>query len=251
MWCATCETERLFLPDAEDPAEMVCVQCHSSPSQQPGSPALRWDSPHSEESSDEEIHDDVCVIEPPPVLDDAVDWHPGHVALRPDFQDSTSSSDLPGDDQAAQVAQAPSGAKTVRRRSSILCWAMLMLGVALFACGGSLIGFSLLGDRGELWSLGTPLALAGQAAFLIGLVLQLDVIWYQSRQTSRNVSRLDVRLTEMQDAPEEHCELAEAETAHRFDRDIPQETSPQFLLRDLKGQLELLANRLSHESEKL
>ena len=83
------------------------------------------------------------------------------------------------------------------------------------------------------------------------LVLQLDVIWYQSRQTSRSVSSLDIRLTEMRNAPDEHCELAEAKAGHRFYRDMAQENSPQLLLTDLKGQLELLANRLSHESEKL
>ena len=229
---------------------MVSVQCHTRPSHQIGSPTFRWDDPHPDESLDDEIHDDVCVIESPPVLDNAIDWHPGHVAFRPAFQDSTASSHLPEDDQTSHVVQTSSEPKTVRWRSSILCWAMLMLGVALFACGGSLIGFSLLGDRGELWNLGTPLALAGQAAFLIGLVLQLDVIWYQSRQTSRSVSRLDLRLMEMQNAPDEHCELAEAKAGHRFYRDMAQETSPQLLLTDLKGQLELLANRLSHESEK-
>ena len=250
MWCATCETERLFAPDAEDPAVLVCVQCHMNRAPQSGSSTIRWDGPHTENSSVEEIHDDVCMIEPPPVLDDAVDWHPGHVALRPAFQGSPPSPHLSHDNLAASALQTPSRPKAFRRRSSILCWALLMLGVALFACGGSLIGYSLLGDRGELWSLGTPLALAGQAAFLIGLILQLDVIWYQSRQTSRNVSHLDDRLTKMQDAPEEQGELPEAKMAHRFYQDMAQGANPQLLLRDLKGQLELLANRLSHEAEK-
>ena len=40
-------------------------------------------------------------------------------------------------------------------------------------------------SRNALWDLGAPLVLAGQATFLVGLVLQLDVIWQQNKDTSR------------------------------------------------------------------
>ena len=82
-----------------------------------------------------------------------------------------------------------------RTRSNWLQWIILSLGAALFSCGAALVAWSFGEDRQDLWNIGAPMALAGQAAFLIGLVLQLDIIWQESKQTGRRLDELDQRVS--------------------------------------------------------
>jgi hypothetical protein len=65
--------------------------------------------------------------------------------------------------------------------------------MGLFSCGAALVGWSFGENRQELWNIGAPMALVGQAAFLIGLLLQLDIIWQQNKQTSQRLDELDQR----------------------------------------------------------
>ena len=55
-----------------------------------------------------------------------------------------------------------------------MAWAILSLGLAVFACGAVLLGWSLIGERDDLWPIGMPLAILGQAGSILGLILQLD-----------------------------------------------------------------------------
>lgn len=63
------------------------------------------------------------------------------------------------------------------RRNGLSRWisglgqAILAIGLAASACGGSLIAWSAYASRPELWSVGIPIAIAGQMAMLIGLTL--------------------------------------------------------------------------------
>src|SRR5262245_39831460 len=51
--------------------------------------------------------------------------------------------------------------------SHAIAWTILSLGLAVFACGGVLLGWSLIGGRDDLWPVGMPLALIGQAGLIL------------------------------------------------------------------------------------
>jgi hypothetical protein len=85
-------------------------------------------------------------------------------------------------------------------KSNLATWAVLSIGVSVLACGGVLLALSLAHEREDLWSLGLPLALAGQAALILGLVLQLDGLWQTSRQNAHSLLVLDDELSRLRRA---------------------------------------------------
>ena len=76
-------------------------------------------------------------------------------------------------------------------RSSIVSWCSLGTALTGFVCGSVLLCWSLLGGRPELWNIGETITLASQVGLLIGLVLQLDRIGQDRRQTAARLTRLD------------------------------------------------------------
>ncbi len=232
------------LPSADDPEAFTCIGCHQT-SVRVASETTRWDTAHRRDKSESnsEVLDDVCPVEPPPGFDADFEWHDAHV-------EPTSAEHASALQPVIQTDLPPGNSKKGRRSrgvSSFTCWALLCVGVALFACGGSLVAYSLTGDREELWNLGTPLALSGQVIFLIGLILQLDIIWHQSRQTSRNLSSLDDRLAQLQE-DRESTEQPEFLPASKARRDQAAKSHPQLLFKDLKGKLDTLTEKITSDS---
>jgi hypothetical protein len=132
-------------------------------------------------------------------------------------------------------------------RSNGFCWLLLSLGVALFTCGAGLIGYSFLGEREALWDLGTPLVLAGQATFLVGLVLQLDVIWQQSKEANQTLHDLDQRLGPWKE-PTAGPLSGAVSVADSIGRIHPADggvAPPHLALRDLQGRLETVGTQLT------
>jgi len=68
----------------------------------------------------------------------------------------------------------PTGVANDQPRTNGAAWTTLSLSLAVFACGAVLLAWSLLGKREDLWPIGLPLALLGQAGLVLGLVLQID-----------------------------------------------------------------------------
>jgi hypothetical protein len=62
-------------------------------------------------------------------------------------------------------------------RSHAAAWAVLCSGVTVLACGIVLVGFSVISARADLWQIGLPAVVVGQAALIIGFALQLDGLW--------------------------------------------------------------------------
>jgi hypothetical protein len=131
-----------------------------------------------------------------------------------------------------------------RPKGHLLAWTILSLGLATFACGAVLLGWSLAADRDDLWPLGLPLALVGQAALIIGLVLQLDGLWHSNRQTAQSLTALDGELHRVRHATTLLTTTKNA-SAQSFYAHMAEGASPQLLLADLKGQLDLLAQQMS------
>jgi hypothetical protein len=127
-----------------------------------------------------------------------------------------------------------------KRRSSMLAWGLLSLGLMALACGIALLVWSFVERRDELWSLGLPIAVGGQVGLLLGLVLQIERVWQNSRDA---VSRLDRVDTQLQDL-ERHtatASMTHGTAAQAFYSHMAESATPQMLLADLQGQIHMLA----------
>lgn len=87
-----------------------------------------------------------------------------------------------------------------KHRRSLLGWSLLLSGLASFFCGAALLTWSLTGGRSDLWTIGVPITLAGQVGLLLGVVLALDRLGQQNRQTVDRLGRLDEQLDELRTA---------------------------------------------------
>ena len=114
------------------------------------------------------------------------------------------------------------------------------------ACGGVLIGWSVLGSRDDLWSLGMPLAVMGQAGLVIGLLLQLEGLWRTSKKTEETLTQLDGKLHDLAHTTT-MLGTTRSTPAQSFYVHMAEGASPHLLLADLKGQLDLLAERLARK----
>ena len=148
----------------------------------------------------------------------------------------------------------PAG-KSTRRRTApgvaaesllqLLTWAVVSLGLMALACGGVLLGWSMATDRQDLWTLGMPIALGGQIVLVVGLILQLDRIWHDSRDTAAKLDHVDERLHHLNTATMLHTR-PRSPTAALYG-DVLASATPQLLLADLKSQLDQLAAKIGQE----
>ncbi|HUY31624.1 MAG TPA: hypothetical protein VMV69_02515 [Pirellulales bacterium] len=85
------------------------------------------------------------------------------------------------------------GASLRRRKPLIafMAWTILAVGLAVFTCGAVLTGWSIVEARGDLWNIGLPAALTGLLGLLIGMVLQLDMVWHAHRVLAADLARLE------------------------------------------------------------
>jgi hypothetical protein len=113
-----------------------------------------------------------------------------------------------------------------------------------FVFGGVLLGWSFATDRTELWRLGMPFAMGGQAALIIGLVFQLDGLSKSNRAASDALLDLDSQLDELRHATS-LLSTTHTTPSKSFYLHMAEGASPKLLLADLKGQLDLLAERMA------
>lgn len=125
-----------------------------------------------------------------------------------------------------------------------LAWFVLAMGLMMGSCGGMLWVWSLVMERPELWSVGMPIAVAGQVTLLLGLVLQLDRLRRQHRHTSVQLEQVDEQLHDLK--------------KRRMDRGIPAVTArthrvpgvaTEPLLTGLKEQLDQLSAKIARLKE--
>jgi len=135
-----------------------------------------------------------------------------------------------------------------RRRRPIFSWFAFTFGFMIFVCGaGLLIGGYFMG-RAELWNLGIPVVMVGQIGLLIGLVWLLEGLWQSHHTNANTLGALDDRLKDLKQTTAmmgtTHSSAAQSFYAHMADG-----ASPQLMLADLKGQLDMLAMKLAKERE--
>jgi hypothetical protein len=139
--------------------------------------------------------------------------------------------------------------KAVRRRRSFsgaFTWLVVSLGAMSFACGGTLLMWSLVGGRHELWNIGLPPALVGQILLLVGLVLQIDRLWYDSHQAAAKLDDVDQQIHELRSTTM-LLGANQSPVSATFYSHLAGGAGPQLLLTDLKSQLDLLAMRIAQD----
>lgn len=128
-------------------------------------------------------------------------------------------------------------------KSHLLAWLILSVGLSVFACGALLLAWSVLGRREDLWPIGLPLVLVGQAGLILGVVLQLDGLWSSSRRATTVLHDLDSELARVRQATT-LLSAARSSPGQSFYAHLAEGAPPQMLLADLKGQLDLLARQI-------
>jgi hypothetical protein len=118
----------------------------------------------------------------------------------------------------------------------------------VFVCGGILMGWSVISNRPELWSVGLPMAAGGQIALLLGLVMQLDRLWHDSRQAASKLDHVDEQLHDLKaNATMMHND--HASPSGEFYTHLASGAGPHLLLTDLKSQIDLLAMKMDQIDE--
>jgi hypothetical protein len=142
-----------------------------------------------------------------------------------------------------QAATATQSGLRRSRTGQALIWLLVLMGAVAMIAGISIIAWSISAEQMLYWNLGLGLALGGQGALILGLVLVVSRLWRNSRFAAGKLQDVHSRLVQLQ-------HTAEALTAMRsggapaFYADLVRGASPQMLLTNLKGQVDQLATRL-------
>jgi hypothetical protein len=131
---------------------------------------------------------------------------------------------------------------------ALVVWSVLSLGLMGFVCGGVLLGWSILGGRQDLWTIGLPIALGGQIALLVGLVLQLDRLWHDHRHTAAKLDHFDDELHDLRTTTATLNNGQTDASAGNFYAHLAGGAGPGLLLTDLKSQLDLLAVKIGQQN---
>ncbi len=264
MWCSQCQQDVPGVVAPDSTSGICCARCGG---ELPSEPATSADEPQEPRVKTAE---DLLLDSRVPF--DLDDWE-----LQDDLEmvqrvaKSLQASGYSGDDKSVErelsydashtspagwhVGQAPPSSRATnkqrpkkrrKRRMSFLSWTILSMGLMTFVCGGILMGWSAFTGRKELWELGLPLGLGGLAGLLIGLLFQLEGLWQSTHDTSSTLDRLDEQLNDLRHTTT-LLGSTHSDPARSFYLHLSDVASPQMLLADLKGQLDLLAQQMANE----
>jgi len=280
MWCGYCRQEVPGIVSASDEGKICCARCSHQIAEgrdaPPGDPAEATEEPVFEsvdssgvaDSDAPSVADGLPMGNIPPVDPDS--WkltedldRAGRLirAIRgygsADSASTVAWLDPPHDAAAPWHARrkhpASTGAATPRaasvrrnRRRPLFSYLVLALGVSAFVAGGVLAAWAMAAERGDLWSIGLPLALAGQAGLILGAAMLMDCLWRNSRRTTDVLDDLDERLSDLKQTTAlmstTHSTAAQSFYAH-----MAEGAGAELLLADLKGQLDMLAVKLARD----
>jgi len=265
MWCSACQQDVPGIASTDSEGGMCCATC--------GQAIASESENHSVAELNTSVTDVSHLAGPPPV--DLEDWELDedlravdrivkkvHANVGTSADESTADTADPAFDAILTwhdhlkhppalpsdgvVARPKSAGEKRKPKTSFLSWAALSLGLMAFVCGGVLLIWSLATGRGDLWSLGLPLALGGQAALLIGVVFQMDGLWQNNRQTSQTLGELDESLSDLRHTTT-MLGTTNSSAAQSFYAHMAEGASPHLMLADLKGQLDVLAVKMGRD----
>ncbi len=126
------------------------------------------------------------------------------------------------------------------RRSSLIAQFAIWLGLITLTTGGGLYGWSVIAEDAAFARVGIPVAAAGVAVFLVGLVLLIERIWRNSRFAVQKLRQLDGQIRQLEQTTT-MLGVAHGSPSQAFYSHLADGANPQMLLADLKGQIDMLA----------
>ncbi len=133
--------------------------------------------------------------------------------------------------------------------SGFIVWPVILMGVMAFVCGAVLTGWSHFDNRADLWHLGLPVTLIGQAILIAGLILQLESVWFSARKTSQSVDQIDDQLEDLR-RQATLLQSSSTDASQAFYAHMASGAPPGMLLADVKSQLDLVAQQLAKEQQR-
>lgn len=262
MWCRTCQQDVPATAVSAEGQRLACPRCHGqlnshASENAPASSTASEDIASEQPALSETLHK-------PPQLDD---WNLDHdlaavtrlmQTMRAEGAAASHSAPCSAEFTAsawrtmhtAHVADNPGMTPRLRnKRSTLFAWPALMLGMMSFACGAVLLCWSFATGRNDLWTYGLPAVLAGQGLLVLGLVLQLDGLWQNHRETHETLGDLDRELAELRHATT-ILTTSQSAAGQSFYAHMAEGASPHLLLADVKGQLDLIAARLAKAKDR-
>ena len=118
-----------------------------------------------------------------------------------------------------------------------VAWIVVATGAAALASGVVLLAVGTIAGWAIWQNFGLPLTLLGQVALLLGMMLQLDLVWHGKRETASKLYSFQKRLLDL--------EALAAELSPTTDEDSPPASNERELMVELKTRLDLLSHRLN------
>lgn len=156
--------------------------------------------------------------------------------VRPDPTDVASPVPAPRGALWKKRAKTTAARKATPLRTR-MAWTIVGAGAAALAIGICMLCAGALLARARWQSLGLPITLLGQVALLLGMMLQLDLVWQGKRETASKLYRFQKRLGDLEFLAEELAPTSAEEP--------PPPVNEQELLAELKNRLDLLSHRLN------
>ncbi|RIK79472.1 MAG: hypothetical protein DCC68_13235 [Planctomycetota bacterium] len=246
MWCKRCQQDAPGIANGE--GGMACARCGSTVRTSPTA------------AGEKRSADEMAALASAALADDAPTtdtWQlDAELTEAERLLAAFSPLAVPADASlviASQAARTHRFDPEVKRRDELekppaiggfVAWILLLAGTMALVCGGVLIGWSLYAGRAALWNLGLPILLAGQAGLLLGVVLQLVRIWQNHRAAAERLAAVDRQLGDLEQTTTLLGNTYGAGSSTFFAH-LAEGASPHLLLADLKGQMDLLAMKMS------
>lgn len=203
MWCPTCRDDVLAITSTRDENALECIECKKivfidGPSEGVRSPLMAadaWAAPQKNE--------------------------PIQNSEKHQRFDRSHTKERLASSSRRQEFVVEESTRTRRNgdgttHASVLVWCALAVGLASLTCGVVLLSWSAFHSRDDLWRLGLPAGLGGLVLFLVGMVLQLDVLNSYAREAAAS---------------------AESTVHFRQDNEASQPSEPAETMRDLQNRL--------------
>lgn len=189
MWCRNCQQDVPAVVSGADVARICCARCGDP---FPGHTAAEGDQGAEPLSIVDFPHNSLS-----PPTNSLSDWK-----LEEELREAQrlvqairSQSGHHTDTNARAVSTAPQTATPAINASGILAWATTGLGLSGVICGSTLLVWSLVSGRHELWTVGLPTVLVSQVVLVCGLLLRRDD---NQQPTSEEVSAASAALVQLQ-----------------------------------------------------
>jgi hypothetical protein len=158
--------------------------------------------------------------------------------LRPEHTDAPSAVPAPRGALWKKKSKAgDANTKAPPTMRTRVAWIIVAAGAAALAIGICMLCAGALMARARWQSFGLPITLLGQVALLLGMMLQLDLVWHGKRETASKLYRFQKRLGDL--------EVLADELAPTSSEASPPAVNEQELLAELKNRLDLLSHRLN------